>query len=197
MRTLLKRILNERVDRWFPAHSEVRSKMNFPPIFDSAESKLPPLRNPIVPVGDRFRFHGGYRNAGKLRQRHAELPSLPLYLDLHFAQRIRRLVVVEHAGDHEVFTHLQRRIAPHPDALGLEWTRQLALEMAPPPRPHFMFVVTVGHDLYRETLFAFLVDFGCRHGRSSRRRAVGAGPARIQSGERASLGSSDLVEKAP
>ncbi len=132
---------------------------------------MPCLRHPIVPVGDRFRCFGGYRNPGELRQRHSELPSPPLYL--------------------------HRPAAPHPDALGLEWTRQLALEMAPPPRPHFMFVVTVGHDLYRETLFAFLVDFGCRHGRSSRRRAVGAGPARIQSGERASLGSSDLVEKAP
>ena len=197
MRAPLKRILNERADRWFPVHAEIRKKMNFPPVFDSAESKLPSLRHPIVPVGDRFRRLGGSRKAGELRQRHAQLPSLPLSPDLHFARRIHRLVVVEHAGDHDVFTHLQRRTAPHPDALGLEWTRQLALEMAPPPRPHFMFVVTVDHDLHRETLFAFLVDFGCRHGRSGRRRAVDAGPTRIQSGERASSRSSGLGEKAP
>ena len=80
-------------------------------------SKLPALRHPIVPVCDRFRRLLVHSYAPELRHGHAECPALPFDLHLHLAQRIRRVLVVEHPDDGHAFTHFQRRRAVFPNAL--------------------------------------------------------------------------------
>ena len=93
-----------------------------------------------MPIRDGFSRLIVYSHTPDLRQGHAEGPALPhdLYQDL--AQRRCRFVVIEHSSEAHTFADFQRRPPPLADALHLKRTRQLAVEIAPPTRPRFVFV---------------------------------------------------------
>ena len=107
---------------------------------EPARPELPASCYPIVPIRDGFSRLVVYSHTPELRQGHAEGPALPhdLYQDL--AQRRCRFVVIEHSSEGHTFADFQRRPPPLADALRLKRTRQLAVEIAPPTRPRFVFV---------------------------------------------------------